>query len=47
MTSRQFIDWLEDKLRKAGVKKVVPDAAVLGKAWRRALWLEQVRKQIA
>ena len=37
MTSRQFIDWLEEKLRKAGVKKVVPDAAVLGKAWRIAL----------
>jgi len=47
MTSRQFIDWLEDKLRKARVKKVVPDAAVLGKAWHRAVWLEQVRKQIA
>ena len=47
MTSRQFIDWLEDKLQKARVKKVVPDAAVLGKAWHRAVWLEQVRKQIA
>ena len=47
MTSRQFIDWLEEKLRKAGVKKVVPDAAVLGEAWRRALWLAQVRAQIA
>ena len=47
LTSRQFIDWLEEKLRKAGVKKVVPDAAVLGEAWRRALWLAQVREQIA
>lgn len=47
MTSRQFIDWLEEKLRKAGVKKVVPDAAVLGEAWRRALWAARVRERIA
>jgi hypothetical protein len=47
MTSRQFVDWLEEKLQKAGVKKVVPDAQVLGKAWHRALWLARVRKQIA
>jgi hypothetical protein len=47
LTSRQFIDWLEEKLRKAGVKKVIPDAAVLGQAWRRALWLAQVRERIA
>jgi hypothetical protein len=47
LTSRQFIDWSEEKLRKAGVKKVVPDAAVLGEAYRRALWLAQVPAQIA
>ena len=47
MTSRQFIDWLEEKLRKAGVIKVVPDAAVLGEAWRRALWVARVRERIA
>jgi hypothetical protein len=47
LTSRQFIDWLEGKLRQAGVKKVVPDAAVLGEAWRRALWLAEVRVRIA
>jgi hypothetical protein len=47
MTSRQFIDWLEEKLRKAGVKKVVPGAAVLEEAWQRALWLAEVRTQIA
>jgi len=37
MTSAQFIDWLEEKLLEAGVNKVVPEAAVLQKAWRRAL----------
>jgi hypothetical protein len=47
MTSRQFIDWLEEKLRKAGVTKVVPDAAVLSQAWHHALWLAQVRERIA
>ena len=47
LTSRQFIDWLEEKLRKAGVKKVIPDAAVLGEAWRRALWVARVRERIA
>jgi hypothetical protein len=47
LTSRQFIDWLEHKLRKAGVKKVVPDAAVLGEAWRRALSVARVRERIA
>jgi hypothetical protein len=47
LTSRQFIDWLEEKLRAAGVKKVVPQPAVLGEAWRRALWLAQVRERIA
>ena len=47
MTSRQFIDWLEEKLRKAGVTKVVPDAAVLSQAWHHGQWLSQVRKRIA
>lgn len=47
LTSRQFIDWLEEKLRVAGVTKVVPKEAVLREAWQRALWVAKVRKLIA
>jgi hypothetical protein len=36
MTSRQFLDWLEGKLRDHGVEKVIPDVALLGTAYRRA-----------
>jgi hypothetical protein len=47
MSNRQFIDLLEKKLREHGVEKVVPDAAVLAKAWQHALYLAEVRKKIA
>ena len=36
MDSAQFIAWLEARLRDAGVTKVVPDSAVLTRAYRRA-----------
>jgi Protein of unknown function C-terminus (DUF2399) len=34
MTSRQFLDWLEEKLQAAGVAKVVPDADTLTRAYQ-------------
>jgi len=46
MTSRQFIDWLEGKLKAAGVQKVVPDQAVLEKAYRRALRQATIQRAI-
>src|SRR5215467_3479221 len=36
LTSRQFVDWLEGKLREHQVAKVIPDAATLERSWRRA-----------
>jgi hypothetical protein len=47
MTSAQFVAWLEEKLARAGVTKVVPDKAVLRKAWKRALWMAQAREAVA
>jgi len=38
MTSEEFINWLEAKLVKVGIKKYVPDAAVMGEAYKRALY---------
>ena len=35
-TSNQFIEWLEQKLDEHGVTKVIPDAATLEHAYRRA-----------
>ncbi len=40
MSASRFINWLEGKLQACGLRKVVPDEAVLGvfyrRAWRRA-----------
>jgi DNA topoisomerase 6 subunit A-like protein len=46
MTSAQFVEWLEKKLKKAGVKKVVPDSKILAKAWKRALAVAKAREAI-
>jgi hypothetical protein len=46
MTSRQFVDWLEAKLKEHGVEKVVPDEATLGIAWQRALMIAQVNEAV-
>jgi hypothetical protein len=46
MTSAQFIDSLEDKLREAGVEKVVPTPALLAKAWKRATAIAEAREAI-
>jgi hypothetical protein len=46
MTSRQFIDWLEKKLRQAGATKVVPEKETLEAAWKRALSVHKARQLI-
>jgi Topoisomerase 6 subunit A/Spo11, Toprim domain len=46
LTARQFIEWLEKKLRQAGVKKVVPGKETLAAAWKRAVAIHQARKLI-
>jgi DNA topoisomerase VI subunit A len=39
MTSEEFVNWLETKLTKVGVKKYLPDEAVMGEAYKRAFYL--------
>jgi Topoisomerase 6 subunit A/Spo11, Toprim domain len=46
MTSAQFIGWLEDKFRKAGVQKVVPNRETLALAWNRAKSIAKAREII-
>jgi DNA topoisomerase VI subunit B len=41
-TSDAFIAWLERKLQKAGVKKVVPEPQTLADAYRRAVMLHHI-----
>ena len=41
-----FLAWLERKLKAAGVKKVVPEAATLAKAYRRATYVHAMNKTI-
>ena len=38
------MNWLEGKLRKHGVKKVIPGPEVLEEAYRRAFVRESIRK---
>jgi DNA topoisomerase VI subunit B len=47
MSSAQFIRFLEDKLARAGVDKVVPDEETLARAFRRATRLARVEAAIA
>jgi len=44
MTAAQFVDFLETKLEAAGVTKVVPEAEVLERAYRRARHMAAVRR---
>jgi hypothetical protein len=46
MTSRQFIDFLVQKLVEAGVSKLVPDEAVLVKAYRRAAATASIERAV-
>ena len=43
MDSDQLVKWLESKLKEVGVKKVVPEQAVLEKAYSRAYKLAQIQ----
>jgi hypothetical protein len=46
MTSRQFIDWLEGKLRKHGVEKMIPGEKTLELAYHRARDAERLNKAL-
>ncbi len=45
-TSDAFIEWLEGKLAKHGVKKIVPDDAVLEAAYRRAVQRAVIAREL-
>ncbi len=47
MTSRQFIDWLERKLKQAGVEKVMPDEDTIKAAYHRARLIAEINRVIA
>jgi hypothetical protein len=47
MTSRQFLDFVEAKLKEHGVEKLVPEAAVLEQHARRLIEQELAKKAIA
>ena len=46
MTSQQFVDWLEKKLKENGVKKIVPDETELEKAYIGAYKAKKLRDEI-
>jgi DNA topoisomerase VI subunit B len=46
MTSRQLIDWLENKLQDHGVRKVVPDEDVLQEAYVNAFKAAKIREEV-
>lgn len=46
MSSDQLVTWLDGKLEKAGVCKVVPGEDVLGRAYRRAVCVAKIQKEI-
>ncbi|MBU1209001.1 MAG: hypothetical protein KKH04_19110 [Proteobacteria bacterium] len=45
MTSEEFVNWLEAKLTKVGVKKYVPDETVMVEAYKRALYLTRLMEK--
>jgi hypothetical protein len=45
MTSDQFIEWLERKLKEHGIKKLIPDKDTLAAAYRRALFLQKLEEE--
>ena len=45
-TSDQLIEWLESKLKKHGIKKLIPERDVLQSAYRRALEIAIVRERL-
>ena len=47
MDSGQFIEWLEIKLQEYGVKKVIPDRAILESAYKLAILTERANVAIA
>jgi DNA topoisomerase VI subunit A len=47
MTSGQFVEWIERKLREHGVKKLIPDNDALAAAYRRGVFLQRIHEEEA
>ncbi len=47
MTSRQFIDWLEGKLKQHGVQKIIPDQETLTQAWHNARLRHRINEELS
>ena len=45
-TSKDFIKWIEAKLKEHGIKKVVPDADTLADAYRRAYLIASINRHV-
>lgn len=45
MTSDQFVQWIEAKLKLHGIGKVVPDSRAMKAAYRRAVFLQTLREE--
>ncbi|MFH1919781.1 MAG: hypothetical protein ABIP48_07860 [Planctomycetota bacterium] len=45
-TSADFIAWIETKLKEHGIRKVIPDAATLGAAYRRAYTVATINRPV-
>jgi hypothetical protein len=46
MTSDQFVDWIEQRLREHGVEKVIPDQDTLAQAYHRAVRTNAVNAEL-
>lgn len=46
MTSDQFIEWLQRKLREHGIKKLIPESDTLAAAYRRAVFLQRLEEEV-
>lgn len=45
--SGDFVEWIEGKLEEHGVRKVIPGVACIERAYRRALMIELLRREMA
>ena len=44
MTSEQFLEWLERKLKEAGIEKLIPGNETLVAAYRRAVFIQRMQE---
>jgi hypothetical protein len=45
MTSEQFLEWLERKLKESGIEKLIPENETLVAAYRQAVFLQRMQEE--